>query len=619
MRRERTLRLASAALIPFHVAPALLLAALAGPFTRRAYGGALAAWLPTWAGFALPLLVWALLSGRWLEGALLLGQAALGLAAGAFMRGPARPVRVGLLAALCALALAGAAGAWLGPRSFRAYEGHRVATRLGPAGIYQRVSGGGEGQPSASRSWLLSGAAPLRLEARVRLAGDDPSWLWSTRGPAAVTRGSEPGAAHAVLGDGGEVLRFADPYLLAGSDEVRGAVTWSAAGAAEACVTVSLRTGDRVLGRSARECLAPGAGPRTTSLVAPAVRAAAPVELVVSGTGELNLDGGTVEVKGAVWRSVGPLGPGSVLLTLDWPGRTEPARARFTPGADWTDVAIAVPTPVDAPFVIARVHLPPGAAVDLAGVRLSATEGPDPSPPPPTRQGLFFGGPVTLSHVAVALATGLVAGGAGPRALLVGAASLGVIGLTSASRGALLAVGAWVVLLLGSRRPRRLLLAAVVALAAGLTAYLVQLGREPDLASAVPRTQIWTTALAAVRDHPVLGLTGAGETFEAYAAERGAPRSVAHAHDLWLDLASRYGVLGGLAALALVVGLVRSAWRRAGARGAIVLLPVLALNVIDSTLLQGPVLVATVLAVNLLGEARAGEDGAPAQPASRDQ
>src|SRR5690606_15913853 len=88
-----TLRLASAALIPFHVAPALLLAALAGPFTRRAYGGALAAWLPTWAGFALPLLVWALLSGRWLEGALLLGQAALGLAAGAFLRGPARARR----------------------------------------------------------------------------------------------------------------------------------------------------------------------------------------------------------------------------------------------------------------------------------------------------------------------------------------------------------------------------------------------------------------------------------------------------------------------------------------------------------------------------------------------
>src|SRR5690606_13934017 len=102
---------------------------------RRRLTSRLAAWLPVWAGFALPLLAWTVAAGLWLEGALLLGQAALGLAAGALMGGSPRAARTGLLVALGGLALAGGVGAWMGPRSLRPYEGATAATRVGASGV----------------------------------------------------------------------------------------------------------------------------------------------------------------------------------------------------------------------------------------------------------------------------------------------------------------------------------------------------------------------------------------------------------------------------------------------------------------------------------------------------
>lgn len=116
-----------------------------------------------------------------------------------------------------------------------------------------------------------------------------------------------------------------------------------------------------------------------------------------------------------------------------------------------------------------------------------------------------------------------------------------------------------------------LLLAAVVLLAALPRDTLTQLWQEPPRATALGsfqslgfRQEVWQWALTAIRDFPLTGL-GLG-SFET-AVHRLYPINIPvdyvglHAHNLYLQLALDFGVIGLMAYLALLVAATLAVWR----------------------------------------------------------
>src|SRR5690606_37701728 len=204
---------------------------------------------------------------------------------------------------------------------------------------------------------------------------------------------------------------------------------------------------------------------------------------------------------------------------------------------------------------------------------------------------------------ALAMAAALMVVARGPGAGAVIAIAAAIIGWVTGTRAVFVALALLLLAPLARRFTRRgLTMAAVAVVLLMLAALLVQQGRATALLGAVPRTEVWATALRALALYPVTGLQGAGVEFVEFAAAHGLERPVLHAHNVWLEFAGRYGVFGVISSLSLGIGLLFIAVRRGGLVGFIALTPLLVLNMVDATLLQGQVLVAVTLTMNLLTE-----------------
>lgn len=479
MRRwRRPVAVVGGALVALHALPALVAITLASSVRPRLADKEVRQWLVVWGAFTIPLLVWTSVTANFIEGGLLLLQGLLGLSAGIWLRPRRESARLGLLIGLCALAVCGSVLAIYSSRSLVAYDGAKVATRIGATGVYQTLSydivDPTQRLPAARRSWLLSGGDGIELRGRVRLAD---------------------GAS----GDRSEAA--------------------------------------------------------------------------------------------------------STLLTLDWPNRTSSAQLRITPGPNWTPFRLQVQQAISDPFVILRVYTSPSTRIAVAGLQLAVIGGPPAKVPPPTRQSLQLQDPVTLAHVALAMAAALMVVVGGPGGVAVVAITMAMIGWVTGTRAVFVALALLLLVPLARRFTRRgLTMAAVAVVLLMLGALLVQQGRATALLGAVPRTEVWATALRALAMYPVTGLQGAGVEFAEFAAANGIERPVLHAHNFWLEFAGRYGVFGVIASLSLGIGLLFIAVRRGGLVGFIALTPLLVLNMVDATLLQGQVLVAVTLTINLLAE-----------------
>ena len=98
----------------------------------------------------------------------------------------------------------------------------------------------------------------------------------------------------------------------------------------------------------------------------------------------------------------------------------------------------------------------------------------------------------------------------------------------------------------------------------------------------------------------VIGLAlGAGAGFA------GAGTAVTHAHNVWLEFAAAYGVLGLASVTALTLGLLALAWRGGGARALAFVVGVLVMNVFDTTLVYAGVLFPLFLALGVFRRDRA--------------
>ncbi|MBI3977471.1 MAG: O-antigen ligase family protein [Chloroflexi bacterium] len=180
----------------------------------------------------------------------------------------------------------------------------------------------------------------------------------------------------------------------------------------------------------------------------------------------------------------------------------------------------------------------------------------------PNALALFLERPLTIAAV-------LGLAGAGRRRLvwLAGAGVMALVLVLTYSRGAWLAVTAGLLLALVVASRHRIPAAAAV-LAAGIVGLLAggRVDRLGDIGTAGRRVEVWLSALAMVRDHP---LTGVGlDNFLYYYRDGGYLRpaaavepNISHPHNLILDWWLRLGVLGPVVFGWLVATFFRDGFR----------------------------------------------------------
>lgn len=178
--------------------------------------------------------------------------------------------------------------------------------------------------------------------------------------------------------------------------------------------------------------------------------------------------------------------------------------------------------------------------------------------PHPNALALFMLRPFVLAAALMAMLPGL------RRAILIPALLTGLVLFGTFSRGAMIAVGfAAVMLAIDAPRRVRLVLGsagiATVALAA-----VVAGDRMSNLfegGSVSLRIDIWSSAIAMIRDRPILGY-GPDQFLYAYAPRYIQPtawdeRFTSHAHNLLADSWIRLGIIGAIAAMIALIAVAR--------------------------------------------------------------
>lgn len=323
-------------------------------------------------------------------------------------------------------------------------------------------------------------------------------------------------------------------------------------------------------------------------------------------------------LEGERWVSLGVAEGTGASLELTRLREDPVATTHFMPQAAWQSYSLTSPVPeLAGEQLYSILKLEPGLAIQTRNVRVITDAGPARPFPHTRRQALWFVQPNLLGHT-LAMATVLLAlTGSLPWTLVLGL-GLGFVGIwLTGSRAAYIAAitavscAAW--LRLPKARRWWLAVAAVVIVVMALS-FQEQLGRLQLFGVDVrtSRSLIWRTAARGFMQAPVLGL---GDNTPAdYAAEIPAggfmafweathPRAqelVSHAHNLWLSLASRYGLFGVAAALWLTVCLPWLCWRFGRWRGLSLLVALLLLNAVDETLFHTSTLLLLALGLNTL-------------------
>jgi hypothetical protein len=309
------------------------------------------------------------------------------------------------------------------------------------------------------------------------------------------------------------------------------------------------------------------------------------------------------------WHPVGPLEPVGVTVFAVTAGDSRPASERITvmPGAEGSRLALElVVDEDDTERLVIIAQAEPGISVALgaAEVEAHATW----QLRPDGRTAAWFGGPNLAAHAFVALtAVGSTLAPPVAAVALTVVAVVNVLGTGSrAAWWALLVVAASLVSRLTASWATPWRRTAVIGIVGAIVvAVLVALPNQRvwQLADGndVPRTEIWRFGLATWVAHPVtgVGLDGFAEQWrQAHPEDPRRPPS--HAHNLWIQYAAGYGVLGFAGAAWLTLGLATVAWRRGRWLGLGMLAPILLLQAVDTTLFYAWVLYPTILGLNAL-------------------
>ena len=311
--------------------------------------------------------------------------------------------------------------------------------------------------------------------------------------------------------------------------------------------------------------------------------------------------------------ALGPLLPQGGAAQLVWGGRPEAHGGRsFMPGPEWQRLEVNLPPrPAGAPtFVTAHLHTASGLTLETRNVRATDDTGQALAETlSSARQTVVFGDPNLAGHTVGTLGLAVVALSSPPLGVLGGALTLLGLALTG-SRAALVGTLAgflwlfWLGLPKGWRRRGFAALGLGGVVLVGLTWSSLSGLRLLTFGEAVARGDIWRAAAAAFLENPGRGL-GAGGFAAFWNEAAGADTAVTHAHNVWLEFAAAYGVLGLASVTALTLGFALLAWRGGGARALAFVVGVLVMNVFDTTLVYAGVLFPLFLALGAFRRDRA--------------
>jgi hypothetical protein len=314
------------------------------------------------------------------------------------------------------------------------------------------------------------------------------------------------------------------------------------------------------------------------------------------------------EFVNGIWWSVGPVLPTPATMRLFWSDEPSKAVAELPLKLEreWQSYSVATKEfSTSAQTLTALLEVRPRTELEVRHVKVSVP--PDqisPMPQAPVgRATLWFESPNLLGHSL--LAAGLAVACIWPRSLpAMVAVALSLWGITlTGSRAALIA---WVIGLIGvcwiaTRERERLvlLIAALLCASVFLSMYGSQAVMRFQVSDgSIPRTEIWTAATRAILEHP-LGLgTGQFQNYFLNVRPDQTAQAISHAHNLWLEMGVRYGILGLLAGLCLTLALLELAWRFGAWQGLVLLVPLLIMNFFDYTLFFPSVMTALYLGLN---------------------
>jgi O-Antigen ligase len=314
------------------------------------------------------------------------------------------------------------------------------------------------------------------------------------------------------------------------------------------------------------------------------------------------------EFVNGIWRSVGPVLPTPATMRLFWSDAPSKAVAELPLELEreWRSYSVAAEKfPTGAQTLTALLDVRPRTELEVRRVKVAVP--PDqvlPMPQAPLgRAALWFESPNLLGHSL--LAAGLAVACIWPRSLLaLLAAALSLWGITlTGSRAALIA---WVIGLIGvcgiatrGRERLVLLVAALLCASVFLSMYGSQAVMRFQVSDgSIPRTEIWAAATHAILEYP-LGLgTGQFQNYFLNVWPDQTAQAISHAHNLWLELGVRYGILGFLAGLCLTLALLELAWRFGTWQGLALLVPLLIMNFFDYTLFFPSIMTALYLGLN---------------------
>ena len=286
--------------------------------------------------------------------------------------------------------------------------------------------------------------------------------------------------------------------------------------------------------------------------------------------------------------------------------------------------------PADASRLIVRAHVGSHGSEDarsltMSNVRAERADGErlrslHPGDVTTRRQRLLSPHPNLAGHSAAVLGVGLAATALTAKGgLLAVPAALTVIwatGSRAALLGATLGWLLWLVTAPSVRHSRRGVLVALALFATTVVAlgWFGSLGRLQsfDEGTELVRTGIWSTAWEALRASPSVGSTPAQRSslFDAAVAIPGAT-TVGHAHNLWLEFGSLYGLLGLAAAGWLSVALTWRAWAWGRWAGVALLVPLAIGQVIDYTVFYVGVLLPTIAWLEVMRRDRETQEAMP--------
>ncbi|MDQ3397863.1 MAG: O-antigen ligase family protein [Deinococcota bacterium] len=599
----------------FPPAGLLLLGALRvrGPFTWSFARG----WFVLWLGFLAPLVASRLLLFDFAGTMLLTLELLPYLLAAILLRAKPSAVRAGLLAALVLLVSAAVAERWSSALAWNNFHSSVLVSALGAP-----IQGGESLDVFGERQWALApDTAALQLAFEARWLSGERDWDWHR---------SEPNFSLEPRYEDGEVFtravtpRGADPYLFRSfntGEPIAGRTFRVAlelrapeAIAAEGCRGVWLQAWGR---GGAAGCLAVALGREWRAFelawTAPLEVESPSIHIVLNDFDGLSFDVRRVrlyERVGDEWQALTPISPSGAHAQLLWQGQTPGLEAtlNFMPQETWQRYVLTVrdSSLLEGGVVKASFQISSGLKIKTRGVSLTAPDSADPFPLPMRgRQSLWFGHPNLAGHTVAATGLALISGVRSVRLGFAGLAlSLLGIGLTG-SRGAWLAMllGLAGFLLLNYRRKEPLWLLFGLGLMSVIALFgLGSRGRLQSLdGELTSRPEIWAVAWQALRDNPLSGV-GAGRFGSYFAANYPGTSSeaVQHAHNLWLAFASDYGLAGVVAILWFTFGLSMLAWRWGRWRGLLLVVPVFAMNLFDTTLLFSGVLFPLLLAMNSL-------------------